>query len=362
MIVVVVIIVAMAFAYVIPLTTLAAYGAVPETPPPEYGTDMGDFDDSTLPAPWLDEDDEEEDDTPEPMLIILDGPLRLNVKQSVIIQYEMKDFPEDVFPEWTSSNEKVAVVGTKGELLAVAPGTAEIVVKAGMYRSSVFVTVNELSATAISIIVDEDATRTGSNHYELKVGDVIRLTSVIDPAGAKVDKIVWTVSDDKVASISPNGQVCEFVADSIGQTQVTVSAGKLSDAIAVNIIESGVPLSKIWEYIRLIVVVIVVVVAIIIVLNVQKQKREKEKARQRALAKRRREEAERRARAEEELRMREEAAPDYRQDPRELRAPQTEHRETMKVSGTVVGAGVGAPPEENEFPEPERPVTLDDLI
>ena len=351
-IVVIVIIAAMAFAYIIPLTAMPVY-ATPETPPPpDYGTDMGDFDDSTLPMPGDDDDDEE--DLPKPDLRIIGGPITLDVGQTIMIQYLMENFPSGTFPEWQSTNERVAIVGSGGELQAVAPGTAEIEVFAGGQRwSSVFVTVNDLKAKGISIVVANDVTKTGIGSYEVKTTEVIRLTATIDPKGAKVDKIVWELADDTVAKLTPNGQVCDFVANGKGQTQVTVSAGALSDTIFINIVESGTPIAKIWEIFRLVLVAVVVIVVIAITLNLQKQKAEKEKARQRALAKRRREEAERRAREEAEM--------EQQRDMREPRAAQTEDRETMKVTGAVVGAGVSAPPEGGKPPQPERPVTLDDL-
>ena len=350
-IVVIIIIAAMAFAYIIPLTAMPVYAAPATPPPPDIG--MGtddDFDDSTLPMPW---DDDDDDDVPQPDLRILGGPITLDVDQSIMIQFTMENFPSGTFPDWRSSNPNVAVVGSSGELLAIAPGTAEIVVVAGDLRSSVFVTVNDLKAKSITIVVGSDVTRTGNNAFEIKTTDVLRFSATIEPKGAKVEKITWELGDDTVAKIVPNGQVCEFTPIGVGHTQVIVSAGSLSDAIYIDIIESGTPTSKIWEVLRLVLVVVVVIVVIAIALNLQKQKREKEKARQRALAKRRREEAERRARAEAEA--------EHQRDMREPRAQQTEERGTMKVTGTVVGAGVPPPPEPSKPTEPERPVTLDDL-
>ena len=86
-IVVIVIIVAMAFAYVIPLVTFADSTPPPNQPP----TDL-EYDDSTLP-PMPGEEDE--DDKLVPELMILSGPITLNVNQRVSIDYKMENFPEE---------------------------------------------------------------------------------------------------------------------------------------------------------------------------------------------------------------------------------------------------------------------------
>ena len=326
---------------------LNSYGGENITPPPEdYGT-SGDYDDSTLTWPG---DEEEEEDVLEPMLMITGGPIRLDVGQTYAIPFLMTDFPPGTMAEWESKNPSVAVVSADGVLYAVAPGDVEIAVRAGDKRSSVLVTVNELQANRIIIVVDEDIVKTGANSYELAVGDVTRFVAKIEPEGAKVEKIVWGLGNNNVASLSQNG---EFIAEAIGATQVTLTAGSLVDAVTINIVESGVPLATIWDYLKYGVIVLIIVIVIIVLAVILVQRKKKEKARQRAIANRRRkEEAERRAREEA-------AAYDKRRDIQEPRPPQTEGRETMKVSGTAVGAGM-TPPEDRKS-DLERPLTLDDL-
>jgi len=349
-VIVIIIIAAMAFAYVIPLKGMAS-SSPPDTPAPEYGTDWG-LDESTLPAPWEDLEEEEED-VPKPVLLITSTSLRLDVNQSIQIQYVVENFPEGTMLEWTSSNFEVAVVSGDGIVKAIAPGSAEIKVRAGEIQSSVLVSVNELRAGKIVIAVSEDVARAGAGLYELKVGDVIRLVATIEPAGAKVDKFSWVLGNDRVAAISPNGRNCDFVATAVGQTQVTVTADSLFDTITFNVIESGMPLDQVWEYIKLAIVLIIAAVVIIVALSYLAQRRKKERARQKAAAaKRRREEAERRAR--EEARMEK-----IQRERREPRPVQDEERMTMRISGAAVGAGIAEPG--NGAKEQERPLTLDDL-
>jgi len=343
----IIVVAALVLTYVM-MFPINAYAEV-ETPPPEdYGT-SGDYDESTLP-PFPGEDMEEEEDLPDPMLMITGGPIRLDVGETYAIPYVMTDFPEGTMVEWESKNPDVAVVSADGVLYAVSPGDVEIAVRAGQKRASVLVTVNELRANRILIVVDPEITNTGPTSYELAVGDVTRFLVKIEPEGAKVDKITWVLGNSNVATLSQNG---EFIADAIGQTQVTLTASGLVDAITINIVESGVPLDTIWDYLKYGVIIIIIVVVIIILLAWLAARKKKEKARQRAIAaKRRKEEAERRAREEK-------AAPKKQRDTREARPVHQEERETMRVSGTAVGAGVT--PLEEDKTKIERPLTLDDL-
>ena len=368
-VVAIVIVVALVFAYVLQITALGATTPPPDQPEdPGYGTDLG-FDDSTLPAPW--EDDE--DDTPLPELMIISGPVRLNVGERVMIQFVMENFPSGTLLEWRTSNPDVAVVSSDGVLMAVAPGNTEVIASAGDLRASVLVTVNDLVADSIIIGIDERdielVAETAPRSYQITVGDVIRLSSKILPAGAKVEKINWTIGNDNVASISANGQNCVLTAVAIGSTTLSVSAdGIKSSPITITIVESGVSITTLWDIIKYVVIIVIVGVGVAVFLTWLSQKRKKEKARAKAAAKRRREEAEKRARAEAERRTREEAErrPNVEANrmgmDRETRntRPSEGRRETFKSSGAAVGAGVSAPPSRRES-EPERPVTLDDL-
>ena len=354
-IVCVIVVAALVFTYVMMFPTNAyAETDSPYTPPPDgYGT-SGDYDESTLTFPG--DEEEEEEDVPEPVLMITSGPIVIDVGQTFAIPFIMNDFPAGTLAAWESKNMDVAVVSSDGILYGVGPGDVEVTVQAEQKRSSVLVTVNDLQPKRILIVVDEEIIRTGSNSYEMMVGDVTRFVATIEPEGAKVDKISWVLGNDNVASLTQNGRNADFVADAIGQTQLTVTAGSLIDSITINIVESGVPLDTIWDYLKYGVIVLIIVVIIIVLLVWMYQRRKKEKMRQRVLmAKRRKEEAERRAR--------EEAAAyekrDMRREAPEPHPTQSEGRSTMKVSGTAVGAGM-TPPEEKKA-ERERPLTLEDL-
>ena len=343
----VIVVAALVLTYVMMFPVNAFAGSdVPATPPPDgYGT-SGDYDDSTLTFPG----DEPEEEVLEPMLVITGGPIRLDVGQTYQIPYQMTDFPAGTQAIWESKNTDVAVVSSDGILYAVSPGDVEIAVRAGDKRASVLVTVNVLQAKRVVIVVDDTIAQTGPNSYQVEVGDVTRFTAKIEPEGAKVDKITWVLGNDNVATLSQSG---DFIANAVGQTQVTLKTDSLSDAITINIVESGVPIATVWDLIKNAIIIIIIVVVIIILINFLIQRKKKEQARQKAIAaKRRKEEAERRAREEA-------AANDMLREPPETRLPQTGERATMKINGAAVGAGMPTP--EDQKTEIERPLTLDDL-
>ena len=353
----VIVVAALVLTYVM-MFPVNAYASDVTTPPPEdFGT-SGDYDDSTLTFPGQ----EPEEEVIEPMLMITGGPIQLDIGQSYWIPYIMTDFPPGVLAIWESRNPDVAVVTSDGQVLAVGPGDVEITVTAGQKRASVLVTVNDLKANNIIIVVDEEIIKTGPRSYELMVGDVTRFTVRIEPEGAKVEKISWVLGNGNVASLTQSGATAEFIAEGIGSTLLTVKAGDLIDEITINIVESGVPLATIWDYLKYGVIIIIIVVVIIILAAWLAARRKKEKLRQRAIAaKRRKEEAERRAREEAaayEMKREAREARELR-EAREPRPAQNSERETMRVSGAAVGAGA-APPVDKKT-EIERPLTIDDL-
>jgi len=349
-IVCVIVVAALVFTYVMMFPVNAF--AEPYTPPPEGMGATDEYDESTLTFPG---DEEEEEEPLDPVLMIMGGPITLDVGETFAIPFIMNDFPPGTLAVWESKNTDVAIVGSDGIVYAVGPGDVEITVQAEQKRSSVLVSVNDLKASRIIIVVDPEIIKTGPTSYELTVGDVTKFTATIEPEGAKVDKITWVLGNGNVASLTPNGKNAEFIAEAIGATQLTVTTGSLVDAITINITESGVPLDTIWDYLKYGVIVLIIVVVIIVLIVWMAARRKKEKMRQRAIAaKRRKEEAERRAREEAAYENRE-----MKRETPEQRLPQNGERATMKVSGTAVGAGMTPPADRKN--ERERPLTLDDL-
>jgi flagellar basal body-associated protein FliL len=360
-ILVVIIVIAVAVTYILPIAILSASADdVPEADPSaaeqtqenpedeEFGTD----DPALLPPP-------PEPPKPPATIEITTYPSTMEVGDQGQLQCLLQNAPEGVFAEWSSNNPNVAVVDPTGSIAAIAPGDAEVTVRAGDLRASALIHVNDYKASKITILV---ADRTGEQDargrliYKIEVGDVCHLTPRIDPKGAKLESIAWTVSDPDVAELSGDG---DFVANAKGQTSVTASSGTLSDTIYFDVEESGIPIKTLLRYI-LIGVIILVAIVVVVVLCTQTAKRRKEEDRKRAAAaKRRREEA----------RKRDEEAAKRAADEAELAAKiertkqiiemETSTHRPAKVSGATVSATGDAAKSEGETTE--RPLTLDDI-
>ena len=143
--------------------------------------------------------------------------------------------PTSVTVEWESDNTAVAEVDENGNVTAIAPGTADITVKAtdnkgNSYSATCTVTVIEaVKVTGIAI---------SPAPYEMLIGDVKTLTATVSPVTATTKAVVWDSSNKEVATVSSNGSVTAIKA---GTATITATAtdgsGKVgSCALTVNII------------------------------------------------------------------------------------------------------------------------------
>ncbi len=127
-------------------------------------------------------------------------------------------FPaEDVV--WTSNNEDAATV-VDGVVTAVGKGVATITATAGELSASCVVTVNRPKATAIAL---------NAEALTLRVGNTAELTVSAIPEGSEYGDVVWSTSNDKVATVE-NGVV---TAVGKGQATITATAGELSASCVV---------------------------------------------------------------------------------------------------------------------------------
>jgi flagellar basal body-associated protein FliL len=355
-ILVVIIVIAVAVTYILPIAILSASatdipGETQENPgDEEFGTD-----DPAILPPVVPEPPK-----PPATLRITSYPANLEIGDRGRLSCELANAPEGTYVEWVSDNPDVAVIDSTGNIVAIAPGDAVIIARAGDMRDSALIHVNDYKASKITILVsglsgEPDAW--GHLVYKIKVGDVYRLTSQIDPKGAKVERIDWVVGDPEIAELSASG---EFIAGAKGETPVTASTGVLSDTIIFQIEENGIPVKTIIRYI-IIGAILVVVIIVAIVLAVGAAKRRKEEDRKRAAAAKRRKEEARQHAEEEAAKRSADEAETLAVIERAKHALEQEPPETRptKVSGATVGAATGAigPDDENT----ERPLTLDDI-
>ena len=108
---------------------------------------------------------------------------------------KLADGKEGEVEEWTTSAENVATV-TRGVVAAKAAGAATITAKAGDKTATCTVTVEdikvELNKTTLSLEKGHEETLTAT----VKKNDA-----------ATADKVVWTSSDEKIATVDENGKI-----------------------------------------------------------------------------------------------------------------------------------------------------------
>lgn len=117
---------------------------------------------------------------------------------------------------WTSSDDSIVAVDSKGKVSAKSEGSATIVVSAldGSKKSAkckVNVTKKEIVEKSITLI---ESSKT------LYVGDKYLLDPVVQPNANLKSKIVYTSSDEKVATVDKNGNI---IAKKEGNANITLT-------------------------------------------------------------------------------------------------------------------------------------------
>ena len=116
---------------------------------------------------------------------------------------------------WSSSDEKVATVSATGEVTAVAPGKATIIVTTedGAKTAKCEVTVNKKIYPVGSVSLDKTS-------LELTEGDKATLTATVLPENASNKNVAWSSSDEKVATVTAAGEVTAIAP---GKAKITVT-------------------------------------------------------------------------------------------------------------------------------------------
>lgn len=134
--------------------------------------------------------------------------ISLNVSEMVLCKDEKKQLSATVLPEnasnrritWSSTDEDVVSVDEYGNIVAKKTGVANIVCTSDDDK--------EIQAIC-KVTVKQWVKGVNVNYadYELVAGDSIQLNASITPKDATDQSVVWTSSDDKVATVSDTGMV-----------------------------------------------------------------------------------------------------------------------------------------------------------
>ena len=135
---------------------------------------------------------------------------------AVLTASVLPDNATDQSVSWSSSDPSVATVSDSGEIVAVAEGTATIIVTTndGAWTSSCEVTVKPKAIAVECVTLSADNLR-------IKVGDTEQLTATVMPDNATDKSVSWTSDNDEVATVDSNGLV---TAVSSGVAIITASA------------------------------------------------------------------------------------------------------------------------------------------
>jgi transglutaminase/protease-like cytokinesis protein 3 len=139
---------------------------------------------------------------------------KIDVEYVILNCYEMElapgssfDVLAEVYPTnatfkdvvWTSEDEKVAAVDENGKVTAIANGSTYIVASSRDGNYEVSCKVNVVTHVADVIVTVGGTTMFYKETYQLK--------TIIAPFGVSDDTIIWSSSDESVATVDENGLV-----------------------------------------------------------------------------------------------------------------------------------------------------------
>ncbi|MDE6809866.1 MAG: Ig-like domain-containing protein [Muribaculaceae bacterium] len=129
---------------------------------------------------------------------------------------------------WSSSDEKIATVSNDGIIKAIKVGTATITATCGEVKATCEVTV--LPITAEKIVLD-------LTEVSLNQSDTIKITATITPENTTDKTIMWSSSDEKVATVSTDGII---TAVGVGKATITASCGEIKATCEVTVLEPNI--------------------------------------------------------------------------------------------------------------------------
>jgi len=130
---------------------------------------------------------------------------------------------------WSSSDESVATVDSKGLVTMLKAGTATITAKTPNGKSA------SVTVTVTGKITPVDSITVSPSSLDLMKGDTSQLTATINPTNATAKTVTWSSSDDTIASVDSTGKV---TAKKAGSATITASAGGKSASVTVTVTKS----------------------------------------------------------------------------------------------------------------------------
>ena len=153
------------------------------------------------------------------------------------LKYEVA--PEEAYHKdvtWKSSNEKVATVDENGIVTALSKGNAIITATSGDPS------VEKKTTCQITVVQAVTALSFDSDAFNLPVPKTVQVKTTIEPANAGNKKLIWTSSDESIATVSATG-IIKGVSSGIAViTAITADGSGISASCTVTVV---MPVKKI---------------------------------------------------------------------------------------------------------------------
>jgi uncharacterized protein YjdB len=140
----------------------------------------------------------------------------IKVGQSIVLSAAvMPSDGSDQSVSWSSSDSSVVSVDDNGKITAVSKGTAIITVTTsdGGYSDECRVSVKDMSVHVSGVVVSDTS-------LKMDAGSSTNLSATVEPSNADNTYVVWSSSNESVATVSSSGRV---TAVSAGTAVITVT-------------------------------------------------------------------------------------------------------------------------------------------
>ena len=136
---------------------------------------------------------------------------------------------------WASDNTDVAMVDAKGKVVGVAPGTTKVTATSVDNPNATAVCNVEVTSDIVSV------TGIGIDKTEgtVEVGKTLQITATVSPANATDQRVRWTSSDEKVATVGNAGLVTG-VAPGTAEITASTQDGGFSQKCIITVIHNKV--------------------------------------------------------------------------------------------------------------------------
>lgn len=173
---------------------------------------------------------DDSDDGPKTVVKLNPAELSLTLDETQTLQVEITPPLQDAVVEWSSDNEDVATVDN-GAVTGVGIGDAVVTARVGKSFATCKVKVSGIDVTEVTL--DKTA-------LAMKAGETQTLKAQVVPDNATDKTVVWTSSDEGVATVA-NGVVSAVVP---GSATITAAVGEVKALCEVTVLDAP----KIGDY------------------------------------------------------------------------------------------------------------------